>query len=43
MVNFEIVYSTVKFAALQDAVEEAEIMRTAIGNCTFVAFSKKFV
>ena len=32
-----------RFAALQDAVEEAEIMRTAIGNYTVIDFSKKFV
>ena len=33
----------VRFAALQDAVEEAEIMRTAIRICTSVGFSKKFI
>ena len=38
--HFEIVYSTVRFAALQDAVEETEIMRTAICNYTFVGFSE---
>ena len=40
VVNSEITYSTVRFAALQDAVEEAEIMRTVLGNYTFVGFSK---
>ena len=41
--GFEIVYSTVRFAALQDAVEEAEIMRTVMGIYTFAGFSKKFM
>ena len=43
MLNFGIVYSTVRFAALQDAVEEAEIMRTALRNYTSVGLSEKFV
>ena len=38
--NFKIICSMVRFAALQDAVEEAEIMRTVIRNYTFVDFSK---
>ena len=32
-----------RFATYQDAVEEAEIMRIAIRNYTFVGFSKKNV
>ena len=37
-VNFEIVYSTVRFAALEDALEEAAIMRTSITILKFVGF-----
>ena len=33
-------YNTVRPAALQDDVEEAETMRAVIGNYTFVGFSK---
>ena len=37
------VYSTVRFAALKGALEEAEIMRILVKNYSFPSSSKKFV
>ena len=40
VVNFELVYSTVRFAALKGAPEEAEIMQIFIRNYDFFIFQK---
>ena len=37
------VYSTVRFAALEDAPEEAQIMRISIAELQFAGFSERFV